>query len=59
MEKSRNIMRIRTNISIMVLVLIGALMAAQSGKRAAGKGESVIKNNLEWHKKYNESKESK
>jgi len=56
MEKSRNIMRIRTNLSIMVLVIIGSIIAAQMGKHAAEKGESITKSNLEWHKKYNESK---
>ena len=56
MEKSRNIIRIRTNLTIMVLVIFGSLIAAQSGKNAAEKGESLTKSNLEWHKQYNESK---
>jgi len=56
MEKSRNIMRIRTNLSIMALVIVGSLIAAQMGKSAAEQGESVVKSNLDWHKKYNQSK---
>ena len=40
----------------MVLVIFGSLIAAQSGKNAAEKGESLTKSNLEWHKQYNESK---
>lgn len=58
MEKARNIMRIRLNLSIIALCLIGALLAAKSGKRAAERGESVTKNNLEWHKEYNAGKNS-
>lgn len=56
MEKSRNIMRIRTNLTIMALVIVGSLIAAQMGKSAAEQGESVVKSNLDWHKKYNQSK---
>ncbi|XP_059351856.1 UPF0389 protein CG9231-like [Daphnia carinata] len=55
MEKARNIMRIRLNLSIIALCLIGALFAAKSGKKAAARGESVTKNNLQWHKDYNNS----
>jgi len=49
-------MRIRTNLSIMALVIVGSLIAAQMGKSAAEQGESVVKSNLDWHKKYNQSK---
>lgn len=55
MEKARNIMRIRVNLSIIALCLVGALFAAKSGKKAAERGESVIKSNLEWHRTYNEA----
>lgn len=58
MEKARNIMRIRINLSIIVLCLVGALLAAQSGKRAAGRGESLLTINQNWHKEYNDSKNS-
>ncbi len=56
MEKSRNIIRIKTNLAIIGLVVIGAFLAAWSGKNAAGQGESLQKKNLEWHKSYNEEK---
>ncbi|XP_057377874.1 UPF0389 protein CG9231-like isoform X1 [Daphnia carinata] len=55
MEKARNIMRIRVNLSIIAICLVGALLAAQSGKKAAGRGETLTKNNLQWHKDYNDS----
>lgn len=40
----------------MALVIVGSLIAAQMGKSAAEQGESVVKSNLDWHKKYNQSK---
>lgn len=46
-------MRIRTNLSIIFILLAGAVVAAKSGKIAAGRGESLTKSNLEWHKNYN------
>lgn len=55
MEKARNIMRIRTNLTVIAICLVGAVFAAKSGKKAAERGESVVKSNLEWHKEYNAS----
>lgn len=53
MEKARNIMRIRINLSIICVCLVGAIFAAKSGKKAAARGESLTKNNADWHKEYN------
>ncbi len=55
MEKARNIMRIRVNLSIIALCLVGAVFAAKSGKKAAARGESVTQNNLNWHAEYNKT----
>ena len=41
----------------MVILLTAALFAAQMGKSAAGRGESLTKSNMEWHKNYNKEKE--
>ncbi|XP_046648451.1 UPF0389 protein CG9231-like [Daphnia pulicaria] len=59
MEKSRNIMRIRINLSIICVCLIGALLAAKSGKKAVERGETLTKNNQQWHQQYNDSQNSK
>ncbi|XP_032782489.2 UPF0389 protein CG9231 [Daphnia magna] len=55
MEKARNIIRIRVNLSIIAICLVGALLAARSGKKAAERGETLTKHNLQWHKDYNDS----
>ncbi len=59
MEKTRNIMRIRVNLSIICVCLIGALLAAKSGKKAAERGETLTKANQQWHQQYNDSQSSK
>jgi hypothetical protein len=55
MEKTRNIMRIRINLSIICVCLIGALLAAKSGKKAQERGETLMKHNQQWHKQYNDA----
>ena len=57
MERCRNIVRIRVNLSLIVLCLMGAIAAMQSGKRAAERGESVTKANMDWHNEYNKARE--
>lgn len=49
-ERARNRMRIRIANYMMAATIIGCLLMVYSGKRAAQKGESVAKQNLEWHK---------
>lgn len=54
MEKTRNKTRIRIANIMMALTVVGCLIMVWSGKQAAGRGESVVKANLDWHKEYNE-----
>lgn len=44
---------------MLVATIIGCITMIISGKRAAKRGESVQKSNLEWHKKYNEEAAAK
>lgn len=44
---------------MMALTLVGCLIMVISGKRAQERGESVQKQNLEWHRKYNEDEKAK
>lgn len=39
----------------MVLTALGCVGCVISGKRAARRGESVEKRNIDWHKEYNEN----
>lgn len=57
MERCRNIVRIRVNLTLIVLCLIGAITAMQSGKKAAQRGESLQKANMDWHQEYNRARE--
>lgn len=54
MERSRNKMRIRIANAMIGLTILGCGIMVYSGKEAAKRGESVSKQNLEWHKRYNE-----
>lgn len=54
MERSRNKMRIRIANIMMGLTALGCCLMIYSGKEAAKRGDSVTKQNLEWHKRYNE-----
>lgn len=56
MEKSRNKIRIRLANVMMLLTAIGCIFMVWSGKKAAERGETVQKMNLDWHKEYNEQK---
>lgn len=44
---------------MIVGTIIGCIVMVISGKRAAARGESVQKANLEWHRKYNEEAAAK
>ncbi|XP_046392904.1 UPF0389 protein GA21628 [Ischnura elegans] len=54
MEKARNWARIKISTYLMIGTVIGCIIMIISGKRAAARGESVAKANLEWHKKNRE-----
>lgn len=38
-----------------IATAIGCFVMVISGKRAAKRGESVTKSNIEWHREYNEA----
>lgn len=44
---------------MVVATVVGCIVMIVSGKRAAKRGESVQKTNLDWHKKYNEEMNAK
>ncbi|KAL1435988.1 hypothetical protein MTO96_010747 [Rhipicephalus appendiculatus] len=50
-EKTRNKARIHLNLILAALTLIGAFLAATSGRRRHERGESLTQLNLEWHEK--------
>lgn len=54
MERVRNQMRIRIASVMMVFTALGCVVMIISGKRAAERGITVTKQNLEWHKHFNE-----
>lgn len=54
MERANNKVRIRGANIMMVLTAVGCIVMIWSGKEDAKRGESVVKQNLEWHKTYNE-----
>jgi len=53
-EKARNRMRIRVANIMIVMTLAACLVVSISGKRAHQRGESVQKENEEFHRKYRE-----
>lgn len=54
MERANNKVRIRGANIMMILTAVGCIVMIMSGKEDAKRGESVVKQNLEWHKAYNE-----
>nr|CAI5855954.1 unnamed protein product [Callosobruchus analis] len=54
MERCRNRMRIKIANYMMAATAIGCFAMVFIGKRDAKRGETVTKQNLEWHKKINE-----
>uniref|UniRef100_A0A336JZR8 CSON014439 protein n=1 Tax=Culicoides sonorensis TaxID=179676 RepID=A0A336JZR8_CULSO len=52
MERARNRMRIKIANYMMAATVVGCLIMVYSGKKAAERGESVSKQNLDWHKSY-------
>ncbi|XP_034480912.1 UPF0389 protein GA21628 [Drosophila innubila] len=55
MERSRNKMRIMLANIMIGLTVIGCGIMIYSGKQAAKRGESVTKQNLEWHNQFNQA----
>ncbi|XP_068148710.1 UPF0389 protein GA21628 [Drosophila tropicalis] len=55
MERCRNKMRIRLANVMIGLTIVGCAISVYSGKQAAKRGDSVTKQNLEWHKQFNEA----
>lgn len=53
MERANNRVRIRGANIMMLLTAIGCVVMIVSGKKAAESGDSVQKQNLDWHKQYN------
>lgn len=55
MERARNRMRIRIANYMMAATAVGCLVMVYLGKKAAQRGESVSKQNIEWHRQFNEA----
>lgn len=56
MERCRNKVRIRVANIMIGLTILGCFAMVYSGKQAVKRGDSVTKQNLDWHKKFNEEK---
>lgn len=54
MEKTRNRIRIRLANIMMALTVVACIYMVYDGKKAAERGESVQKMNIDWHKEYND-----
>lgn len=57
MERARNRMRIKIANYMMAATVVGCLVMVYLGKRDAKRGESLQKQNLEWHRKIKEEDE--
>lgn len=55
MERCRNNIRIKLANVMMGLTVIGCAIMIYNGKQAAKRGESVTKQNLEWHNQLNQA----
>lgn len=53
LDRARDRFRVKVCIYMMIATLIGCIIMIVSGKRAAERGESVSKSNMEWHREYN------
>lgn len=58
MERCRNKIRIKLANVMMGLTVIGCAIMVYNGKQAAKRGESVTKQNLEWHNQLNQAANS-
>ncbi|CAH1985159.1 unnamed protein product [Acanthoscelides obtectus] len=59
MERCRNRMRIKISNYMMAATALGCFAMVYLGKRAAKSGDTVVKQNIEWHKKIKEESEGK
>ncbi|KAH8410778.1 hypothetical protein KR222_007580 [Zaprionus bogoriensis] len=55
MERCRNKIRIMVANVMIGLTVVGCGIMIYSGKQAAKRGESVTKQNLEWHNQFNQA----
>lgn len=55
MERCRNKIRIMVANIMIGLTVVGCGIMIYSGKQAAKRGESVTKQNLEWHNQFNQA----
>lgn len=55
MERANNQARIRICNIMILLTIIGCIGMVISGKKAVESGDSVTKQNLDWHNQYNKS----
>lgn len=59
MERARNILRIKLNLTMIAIAALGSCIAVWLGKSAQKRGESVVQHNLEWHKQFNAAQNKK
>ncbi|GJQ81648.1 hypothetical protein Trydic_g8526 [Trypoxylus dichotomus] len=53
-ERARNLMRIRVANLMILCTVLASVVVCKLGKNARDRGESLQKQNLEWHRKFNE-----
>lgn len=53
LDRARDRFRVKVCIYMMFGTLVGCIIMIMSGKRAAQRGESVSRSNIEWHREYN------
>lgn len=55
LDRARDRFRVKSCIYMMLVCVVLCIVQVVRGKQAAGRGESVVKSNLEWHRQYNEA----
>lgn len=59
MDRARDRFRVKACIYMMIVCIGLCIVQVLRGKKAAERGESVVKSNLEWHRQYNEAAATK
>lgn len=59
LDRARDKWRVKMCIYMMVACTFICLIQIFRGKKAAERGESVVKSNMEWHRQYNEAASKK
>ncbi|KZS18150.1 UPF0389 protein [Daphnia magna] len=54
-ENARSHFRIKVNLAIAGITVLGSFLMIISGKNAAQRGENINEYNAEWHRRYNEA----